>query len=65
MTLDDFKKFIDELVTKGHGKKTVVFASDEEGNSYSDVFYAPSVVNVKDIANVYNGKGKGKVVAVC
>lgn len=62
MTLSEFKSHIDELVKKGHGDKTVVTSCDDEGNSYSDVFYAPSVLNVKDIE--YCGHAKGKVVCL-
>lgn len=62
MTLNEHKKHIDELIKKGHGDRTVVTSSDDEGNSYSDVFYAPSILNVKDLE--YNGDAKGKVVCL-
>jgi hypothetical protein len=63
MTLKEFKKHIDRLVKNGHGNLTVVAASDEEGNSYDDIYLTPSVMKVDDM-DCYGGKGKDTVICV-
>jgi len=64
MLLSEYKKYIDVLVKDGHGRKVVVTASDDEGNQFNDVFYAPKVTAVKDIADVYRGLGRARLFAL-
>jgi hypothetical protein len=63
MKLKKYKALIDKLVEEGHGERVVIFATDEEGNRYEDVFYGPTVINAKNI-ETYQGKGKGKVICI-
>ena len=42
MVLKEYAKYINELAKK-NPKARVIYASDEEGNSYNDVFYQPSI----------------------
>lgn len=49
MKLREFRKKINKLVKEGHGDKEVYYASDEEGNSYEAVFYAPSVLKLDGV----------------
>ena len=63
MTLSDFIKDLKKL-EKAHGKKTVVYSCDDEGNGYSDVYYAPGVISTESIGSVYRGEAKGDVVCV-
>ena len=42
MKLRDYVEHLKKLV-RAHGDSEVVYASDEEGNSFHKVFYAPSV----------------------
>lgn len=62
MKLKEYKALIDQLVEEGHRNRILIFARDEEGNEYHDVYYGPTIMNVKDLE--YQGKGKGKVVCV-
>lgn len=65
MTLKDYAKMINDLVKAGHGDKIVIAAADDEGNSYSDVTYTPSLLNVDEIKDVYNGEGRNKKSVMC
>lgn len=51
MKLKEYKKFIDKLVKEGHGNKEVYYSSDDEGNSYEPVYYAPSVQKASEMLN--------------
>lgn len=64
MTLNEYKKHIDILVSNGNGGLAVISSSDDEGNSYTDVHYAPGVVNLADLKNVYQGTAKDKAVCI-
>ena len=64
MTLTEYKRYIDKLVKEGHGNKEVIFCMDEEGNSYDDVPFAPSILDIKDIRSIYVGKAKGEVICI-
>jgi hypothetical protein len=46
MTLKEFQAKINKLVKQGHGDKEVFYSSDEEGNSFDEVFYEPSVQHI-------------------
>lgn len=62
MTLTEYKTYIDALVKAGHGKKIVITSCDDEGNSYDDVKFAPSVIDVRKIE--YSGLAKDKAVCL-
>lgn len=62
MTLNDYKKGIEKLIKKGHGDKIVIFACDEEGNSYSDVDFMPTTVDTDGL--MYDGEAKGQAVCI-
>ena len=64
MTLKDYAKHIRRLIKEGHGSKIVISARDDEGNGYSDVYYAPGVISTESIGSVYRGEAKGDVVCV-
>jgi len=65
LTLSDYAAYINKLVADGHGDKTVVYACDEEGNQYYNSFYAPSMIKVEDIRDVYIPTGKDVAEVVC
>jgi hypothetical protein len=58
MTLKEYAAIINGLVKAGHGKLTVVHASDDEGNSFHNVHYAPAVIDAPNTGYTYN-KAKG------
>lgn len=49
MNLKEYAKIINELVKNGKGNKEVWYSSDNEGNGYEMVHYAPSVQHL-DVA---------------
>lgn len=49
MTLKEFQRMINKLVKEGHGNKEVFYSSDEEGNSFESVCFAPSVQKVDGV----------------
>ena len=63
MTLKEYSRHISRLIKEGHGSKVVVSSSDDEGNSFSDVHYTPSLISVKG-NSVYRGKETGDVICV-
>lgn len=53
MNLKEFKKKIDDLIDAGYGDALVVSASDDEGNSFSEVFYDPTKGTFFSLGNTY------------
>jgi len=67
MTLNQYKKLIDEMVKRGHGSKGVVFASDAEGNSYSDIIFSPTILTIlkiEEVLDVYSGETKSDLICI-
>lgn len=44
ITIEQLYKITGALVKKGHGKKKILLSSDDEGNSYHEMFFAISEV---------------------
>ena len=56
MTLREYAKRVNELVKAGLGDAIVISSSDDEGNSYGDVFYPPGEVDFEDFGSGYMGE---------
>jgi hypothetical protein len=52
MTLKDYAKVIQKMVKDGHGDRIVIYAKDEEGNGYEEVYFHPSL-------GFYYSEGRG------
>jgi len=43
MKLNDYIKKLQKLEKEGYGELDIIYAKDDEGNAYSEVFFNPSV----------------------
>lgn len=64
MTLKEYHELLGNLIKRGHGNLKIIYAVDDEGNGYHDVFFGPSVFKVEDIKDVYDGHAKGSVICL-
>lgn len=55
MNLYEYKKVIDNLVKAGYGDATVIYASDDEGNSFHPLSQNPGVIKKKDFESDFQG----------
>ena len=73
MKLSNFIRGL-QIVKKEHGDLDVIYSSDDEGNSYGQIYFSPTPVFVKEMGDhmtddgfVYRGrrlKGKEKFNAI-
>jgi hypothetical protein len=63
VTLKEFAKNINELVAK-HGEKEVWYATDDEGNGYSPVYYTPTLSNTRDLGGDLRGMESKEVILI-
>jgi hypothetical protein len=68
MTLNEYIVHLKALADKGFGDKEVVYAADEEGNSFAKVFYGPSLGVFNDNGyghGDFDGESEEAINAVC
>ena len=51
MTLKQYRKHINSKDFDGYEDKPVVYSSDDEGNNYDRVLFAPALMEDVDISN--------------
>ena len=66
MTLNQYIKKLKKVASEGHGSRQIIYAKDDEGNDYGEVFFDPAPVyydsDERSIADPISSKPANAVI---